>query len=201
MKKILALCMMLAICLTAATASDSKTTINRMVLKAAQEFNNIVVDGDVTVELRYNPKYDGYIVYHYDKNSHRKINCHNDGNTLYVKGNTDAVMTRIVVFYGNDLQSIINNGDSRLVARRLRCDKNGLDIIVNGKGDIRLGIVKTRQVNAVVNSQGNLQVHYMKADTLSAVINGDGNILLEEKPGIINLQRNSKGDIIDAPSI
>ncbi len=200
MKKILALCMMFAICLTAATASDSKTTINRMVLKAAREFNNIVVDGDVSVELRYNPKYDGYIVYHYDKNSHRKISCHNDGNTLCVKGNTDAVMTRIVIFYGNELHSIVNNGDARLVARRLKCDKNNLDIIVNGNGDVRLGFIKTQLVNAVINSQGNLQVRHMKANTLNAVINSYGNILLEEKPDVINLQRNSQGDIIEAPT-
>ena len=67
MKKIFGFMMLALMCVVTMT-KKKKTTINRMVLKAAQEFNAVVVSGDVTVELRFNPEKAGYIVYHYDKN-------------------------------------------------------------------------------------------------------------------------------------
>ena len=66
MKKISVLFVLLVACFATTFAGES--SINRMVLKAANEFDEINVSGDVTVEMRYNPKWAGYIVYHYDKN-------------------------------------------------------------------------------------------------------------------------------------
>lgn len=197
MKKISILLVLLMVGFSSILASD-KTTINRMVLKAVQEFDKVNVTGDVTVELRYNPDRAGYIVYHYDKNADKKIRCFNDENVLHVQGSSDAVMTRIVVFYGNPLTSIVYNGDARLVAHRLKCSADGLDLLLNGSGDVKLGRVKSKKVNAVLNGSGNLTIVKVKIDNFNVVINGSGEVVLKEKPENLNVIKNGAGTVTSA---
>ena len=194
MKKIFGF-MMLALMCVVTMSAEEKTTINRMVLKAAQEFNAVVVSGDVTVEMRFNPEKAGYIVYHYDKRADKKIRCFNDGNVLHVQGSADAVMTRIVVFYGQPLEQIINNGDARLVSLRVRSNRDAFGIVVNGKGDVRLGRVKSKNVDVVTNGAGNVEIRKVAAETLNAVVNGSGNIVLGQNPDNLNIVRNGSGNV------
>ena len=58
MKKITLFLALLFAGMSVAMAGE-KTTINRRVLKAVKDFDQVVVSGDVTVELRYNPEKEG----------------------------------------------------------------------------------------------------------------------------------------------
>ena len=197
MKKITLFLALLFAGMSVAMAGE-KTTINRMVLKAVKDFDQVVVSGDVTVELRYNPEKEGYIVYHYDKKANKTIRCFNQDNVLHVQGSADAVMSRIVVFYGDPITSIIHNGDARLVAHRLKCDPESIAIILNGDGDVKFGRMKTKNAHVVVNNTGDLSVEKVKVDNFDVVINGSGNVILRESPKSLNLTKNGIGTVKDS---
>lgn len=193
MKKISILFVLLVACIASAVAGE--TAINRMVLKAVKDFNEINVSGDVTVELRYNPKWAGYIVYHYDKNVAKNIKCYNDENVLFVTGTSDGIMSRLVIFHGTPLKSIIYNGNARLVSRKIICNPDEFKIIVNGSGDVKIGYVKTKDSNFVINNSGNLYIKNLKIENVNAVINGTGQLVMKENPQSLNVVKNGNGNV------
>ena len=179
MKKI-ALIIVLMMATAVSSQAQEKTTIYRMVLKAAQEFDQLVVSGDVTVECRYNPEKAGFIVYHYNKEAGKKIDCRNDGRCLYVSGQSEnnGVMTRIVVFYDQPIKSIVNNGDARVLSLKLVADDQKLDLVNNGSGDMRFGVVKTQKAYMEVAGSGNIAVKRVKIDDVETKITGKGEVIL-----------------------
>lgn len=193
MKKISVLIVLLMACFVSTFAGES--TINRMVLKAVKGFDEINVSGDITVEMRYNPKWAGYIVYHYDKNVEKDIRCQNKENVLFVNGTSDGIMSRIVVFYGNPLNAVVHNGEARLVSKDLVCNSDEIKIIVNGTGDVKLGNVKTKKSNFVINNSGSLYIRKVDIENVDAVINGAGKVVMKENPQSLNVVKNGSRDV------
>ncbi|MBQ7042163.1 MAG: DUF2807 domain-containing protein [Muribaculaceae bacterium] len=193
MKKISVLFVMLVACFATMYAGES--SINRMVLKAANEFDEINVSGDITVEMRYNPKWAGYIVYHYDKNVNKNVRCHNEGCVLHVNGESEGIMSRIVIFYGNPLNAVVHNGDARLVSRKMVSNPAEFKIIVNGNGDVKLGNVKTDKAEFIINNNGGLYIRKVDIKNVDAVINGPGNLVMKENPQSLNVIKNGSGEV------
>lgn len=182
MKKIALIIVLLMAAVVSSQAQD-KTTIYRMVLKAVQEFDQLEVSGDVTVECRYDPEKAGFIVYHYNKDAGKKIDCRNDGRCLYVSGQSEnnGVMTRIVVFYDQPIKRIVNNGDARVLSLRLVADDQKIELINNGSGDMRFGVVKTQNAYMEVAGSGNIAVKRVKIDDVETKITGKGQVILKDK--------------------
>lgn len=193
MKKISVLFVMFVACFATMYAGES--SINRMVLKAANEFDEINVSGDITVEMRYNPKWAGYIVYHYDKNVNKNVRCHNEGCVLHVNGESEGIMSRIVIFYGNPLNAVVHNGDARLVSRKMVSNPTEFKIIVNGNGDVKLGNVKTDKAEFIINNNGGLYIRKVDIKNVDAVINGPGNLVMKENPQSLNVIKNGSGEV------
>ena len=193
MKKISVLFVLLIACF--ATVYAGETSINRMVLKAANEFDEINVSGDVTVEMRYNPKWAGYIVYHYDKNVDKKVRCHNKESVLYVDGASEGIMSRIVVFYGNPLKAVVHNGDARLVSKKIVSNPTEFKIIVNGSVDVKLGNVETDNAKFIINNNGGLYIRNVDIKNVDAVINGAGKVVMKENPQSLNVIKNGSGNV------
>ena len=183
MKKF-ALFMMMFVAAIMASQAQETTTIYRMVLHAAQEFDQLVVSGDVTVECRYNPEKAGYIVYHYNKEAGKKIDCYNDGRCLYVGGRSEnnGVMTRIVVFYDQPIKSIVNNGDARVLSLRLVADADNVELVNNGSSDMRFGVVKSENARLEVTGKGNIAIKRVKIDNIETKVRGKGDVILKETP-------------------
>lgn len=193
MKKISVLFVLLVACFATTFAGES--SINRMVLKAANEFDEINVSGDVTVEMRYNPKWAGYIVYHYDKNVEKNVRCHNEGSVLHVNGASEGIMTRIVVFYGNPINAIVHNGNARLLSRKMVSNPSEFKITINGNGDVKLGNVKTDKAEFIINNNGGLYIRKVDIETVDAVINGAGQLVMKENPQSLNVVKNGSGEV------
>ena len=193
MKKISVLFVLLVACFDTTFAGES--SINRMVLKAANEFDEINVSGDVTVEMRYNPKWAGYIVYHYDKNEEKNVRCHNEGSVLHVNGASEGIMTRIVVFYGNPINAIVHNGNARLLSRKMVSNPSEFKITVNGNGDVKLGNVKTDKAEFIINNNGGLYIRKVDIETVDAIINGAGKLVMKENPQSLNVVKNGSGEV------
>lgn len=182
MKKISVLLAMLLVAVFASQAVE-KTTIYRMVLQTAQEFDELVVSGDVTVECRYNPQKAGYVVYHYNKDAGKKIECYNEGRCLNIGGHSEnnGVMTRIVVFYDQPFKRIVNNGKGRVFSLRLVADKEKVELVNNGSGDMRFGVIKTKNACLEINNKGNIAIKRAKIENIETADNGTGEVILNKK--------------------
>ncbi len=200
MKKISILLVMLMIGFASSMAKEktyANTNINRLVLKAVQDFNEICVNGDVTIELRHDKNKAGYIVYNYNKAIEKDIQCLNDGSKLIINGNGNGVVTRIVIFYNEPIKSIVHSGSKRVVARNLVCDKENLTLIANGRGDIKIGQIKAKNAKLISNGRGDIAIKKVKIDHVDAIINGGGSIILKENPKSLNVTNNSKkGEVL-----
>lgn len=201
MKRIVSLLYILAICVTSLFAQEKIDIENRVVLVAAQNFDEILVNGDITVECRFKPELHRYIVYNTTENTDKRIECRNDSNRLIIDGNssTDKVASRIVVFCNDSLKALIMNGSGNILIKevprlkRLHVIQNAtgaikvdnlqahfLSIVNNGNGKILARNVESRRLSTVNNSNGEIKLKTLKAFNGSFVINGSSDMIFND---------------------
>lgn len=94
----------------------------RVILKAARQFDNVVVSGAAVVELKYDARHGGYIYYNTNNNSAPRITAQNfDGGILRISADStaNALTTRITVLYDTPLQQVMAVDSAIVVSRNL----------------------------------------------------------------------------------
>ncbi len=216
MKKLSVLFVFMAICFSVAF-SDDNTTLNRVVLTAAHEFDELYVSGDATVEICYNTRHAGLIVYNNTDKDNERIRCYNDGSKLFVDGhcNRHDIKSRVVVFFDKPLNRIVNNGTGTILARRIPKDSslevvlngtgtlklgkklslNKLTLIANGSGDIHIPQMKATDIEIRNNVASNISVSKLKAKNAGFVVNGTGSVTVSGKANDAIMTVNGSGAI------
>lgn len=180
MKRISVIFLLLVMCITTMSAADDADR-NRVVLTAAREFDEVFVSGDVTVELCYNTRHAGLIVYDNVSDDKERIRCYSDGSQLFVSGQCErhGVESRIVVFYDEPLKRIVHNGSGTVLATRIP-DESSLEVILNGTGNIKLGKkLELAELKLVSNGDGVIRIPRIKANSVSIVANGSSDNALD----------------------
>lgn len=201
MKRLYSLFFIFAISVIATFAQEKIDIENRVVFVAAQDFDEILVNGDVTIECRFNPELHRYIVYNTTENTDKRIICRNDSNRLIIDGDNekDDVASRIVVFCNDSLKALIVNGTGNILVKevprlkRLHLIQNAngaikidnlqahfLSIVNNGNGQILARNVEARRLSAVNNSNGEIKLKTLKAFNGTFVINGNSDMVLND---------------------
>lgn len=201
MKRFSSLFFIIAICVIVTFAQEKIGIENRVVFVAAQDFDEILVNGDITVECQFKPELYRYVVYNTTENSDKRIICRNDSNRLIIEGNnaTDDVASRIVVFCNDSLKALIVNGSGNILVKEvprlkrfhLIQNANGaikignlqahfLSIVNNGNGKILARNVESRRLSTVNNSNGEVKLKSIKAFNGSFVINGNSDMIFSD---------------------
>lgn len=177
------------------TLSDST---NRVVMKAAQDFEHLEVYGDIVVECRFNPKYAGYIVYHHNDNtSPQLIKCTNDSTTLTISGNRtlNDIKSRIVVFCTGPIKSLTANDSAKIVAYKLPRIPY-LRMELNNNSSIKLGDIETRRLDIVTNDNSNLKLDNTRAGELYLLGNNNSITNIEVlRTRIANIEANDNHNL------
>ncbi len=216
MKKLSVLFVFMAICFSVAFADDN-TTLNRVVLMAAHEFDELYVSGDATVEICYNTRHAGLIVYNNTDKDNERIRCYNDGSKLFVDGhcNRHDIKSRVVVFFDKPLKRIVNNGTGTILARRIPKDSslevvlNGtgtlklgkklslqkMTLIANGSGDINIPKMRANDIEIINNVASTISVSKLKAKNAEFVVNGIGSVIISGKADNVTMTMNGSGAI------
>ena len=173
--KRLAFLFLIAICAIPAFAQESNDAKNIVTLVAARDFDEVLVNGDVTVECVFNADYHRYVAYSTADEDAKRIVCRNDSNRLIIDGNTELneINSRIVVFCTDSLKAVILNGSGNLVVKETpRLER--LHVIQNANGSIKIGDLKAHFLSIVNNGPGSVFAEDVKARRLSVVNNGSG---------------------------
>lgn len=190
-----------ATAMAAKKSSGHKPEGARIVLKAAADFNSVVLNAPVTVELVKDAKHPGYVVYHSTVKGELKV--YNKGSELVIsvkdefKNKRLGVTSRVVVCYDGDFNSLVVNGSGDILAKSLRAGGDAR-YVVNGSGDIKVADVETKGVfKCVVNGSGDIDLCSLKATGLSATVNGSGDVELKTcaVSGSADLAVNGSGDL------
>jgi len=205
MKKILLLALVAIIgSVTAAYAkknsSSDKPEGERIVLKAAADFNAILLNAPVTVEMVKDVEHPGFIVYHSTVKGELKV--YNKGSKLVIGVKDECkkkelhVTSRVVVCYDGDIDEIVVNGSGDVLAKRLE-SKNDMQYVVNGSGDIKVADVFTSgKFDAIVNGSGDIDMRALDASEASATVNGSGDIEIKSvKATDVTASVNGSGDL------
>ena len=178
--KRLILSLLIALCAVTSYAQEDINNAQNVTLLTAQPFDEILVNGDVTVECVFNPEYHRYVVYRTDNESAQRIECRNDSNRLVINGNNELnnIASRIIVFCNDSLKAIIMNGNGNLVVKETP-RLNRLHVIQNADGTIKIGDLKAHFLSVVNNGAGNIYAKDTKARRLSIVNNGAGEMKLK----------------------
>lgn len=173
MRKLI-LIMIAAISLPAMAAAE--TDSGRVVLEAQHSFDRIIVNGDITVEITFNPAHKGYIVYNTGSDK-PLIQCFNDSSTLILSGsrNRSGITSRVTVVACDSIVSVINNGDKAVLIKQLP-KVNTLDLVVNGTGDIKAGKLQAGHTQLIDNSRGNITVDELQARFAELITSSEGSI-------------------------
>ncbi len=158
-------------------AQDKIDADNRVTLVAAQIFDEILVNGDITVECQFKPELHRYIVYNTTENTDKRIICHNDSNRLIINGDNqrDMVASRIVVFCNDSLKAVIMNGSGNILIKETPRLKR-FHIIQNANGAIKIGNLQSHFLSIVNNGPGSILTKEVKARRLSMLNNGNGEL-------------------------
>lgn len=161
----------------------SETGNGRVVLEARRSFDRIIVNGDITVEITFNPAHKGYIVYNTDNDNNDKplIQCFNDSSTLILSGssNNSGITSRITVVACDSIVSVINNGNEAILIKQLP-RVNTLDLVVNGTGDIKAGILQAGHMQLIDNSRGNIAIDELQARFAELITSSEGGININQ---------------------
>ncbi len=201
MKRFLSLFFIIAICVIATFAKEKICIENRIVFVAAQDFDEILVNGDITVECLFKPELHRYVVYNTTESTDKRITCRNDSNRLIIEGNNsrDKVASRIVVFCNDSLKALIMNGSGNILVKnvprlhRLHLIQNAngaikidnlqahfLSIVNNGNGQILARNIESRRLSTINNSNGEIKLKTLKAFNGIFVINGGSDMTLND---------------------
>ena len=178
--KRLAILFLIAICAITSYAQDSNDAKNIVTLVAARDFDEILVNGDITVECVFNADYHRYVAYSTANEDAKRIVCRNDSNRLIIDGNTEfnEINSRVVVFCTDSLKAVILNGSGNLVVKETPRLEH-LHVIQNANGSIKIGNLKAHFLRIVNNGPGSVFAEDVKARRLSVVNNGNGEMKLE----------------------
>lgn len=213
MKRILPLLTVMMMAFSA-IAADEVPAGNRVVFKAAREFNSLVVNGNVVVECKFHPDYSGFLVYYTDDNSAPRIKAVNYDDKLVIDADStaNAITSRLTVLCHDTLKAVATNGGVVLVKKLPKNDE--FNLVVNGgafyAGEIKcgnlaivnnggsaVGIRKAKAADASVvnNGGGKIQVSGLKAARLSLTNNSSGSITANGRAKVAAMNVNSSGDI------
>ncbi len=166
--------------LSAKKHASDKPEDERIVLKAARDFNAIVLNAPVTVELIKDSRHPGVIVYHSTKKGELKV--YSKGQELIVgvqdewKNKPLHVTSRVVVCYDGDIRSIVVNGSGSVLAKRIDVDGD-MKCKVNGSGDIKIDDMFAKGTfDGAVNGSGDLGLSTLEASVMIAKVNGSGDM-------------------------
>ncbi|MBR5331981.1 MAG: DUF2807 domain-containing protein [Muribaculaceae bacterium] len=178
--KRLILSLLIALCAVTSYAQEDINNTQNVTLLTAQPFDEILVNGDVTVECVFNPEYHRYVVYRTENESAQRIECRNENNRLIIDGNNELndVASRIIVFCNDSLKAVIMNGSGNLVIKETP-RLNHLHVIQNANGNIKIGDLKAYFLSIVNNNTGSVYAKDTKARRLSVVSNGSGEMKLK----------------------
>jgi hypothetical protein len=163
------------------SAKPTKPEGARTVLKAAREFNQIILKAPVTVELVDDASHAGYIVYH--SRTKNQLKVYSKGNDLVIslqdgiKDNEATVTSRVVICCSTAVNKLTVNGSGTVLSRSLTTTED-VKYTVNGSGDIKVGEVQTSgSFDGCVNGSGDLDIHTLTASkNISLVVNGSGDL-------------------------
>lgn len=180
MKRIFSLFFVMVMCIVTITAQEKIDIENRVVLVAAQDFDEILVSGDVTVECRFKPELHRYVAYNTSEDTDKRIICRNDSNRLIIEGNNDndKIASRIVVFCNDSLKALIMNGSGNILVKEVPRLKR-LHIIQNAQGAIKIDNLQAHFLSIVNNGNGQILARNVEARLLSTTNNGNGEINLK----------------------
>lgn len=177
MKRFFSLFLFVALCIISTNAQDKIDINNRVVLVAAHNFDEIIVNGNITIECRFRPELHRYVVYNTTKETTQRIDCRNEGNQLIIDGDTDndMVASRIVVFCNDSLKALIMNGSGNILVKDVPRLKR-LHLIQNANGAIKIDNLQAHLLSMVNNGDGKILVRNVEARRLATVNNGNGEI-------------------------
>ena len=180
MKRFFSFFFIMTMCIVATFAQQKIDVENRVVLVAAQSFDEILVNGDVTVECRFKPELHRYVAYNTSEKTDKRIVCRNDSNRLIIEGNNDndKVASRIVVFCNDSLKALIMNGTGNILVKEVPRLKR-LHIIQNAQGAIKIDNLQAHFLSIVNNGSGQILARNVEARRLLTTNNGNGEIKLK----------------------
>lgn len=171
---------------------------NRVVLAMPQQFDKIVTNGDLTVEVIFRNDYKGYVVYNAEDTVAPRIHCFVDDNrTLYLSGNTatNSVKSRVVVLACDSLVSAVNNEAGTMLIKQIprvadfcavsngngtiKCDEleaYHLMLMENGSASMTIGTAKARFIDIYGNGEGSIAVSAMLCHGARILNNESGSI-------------------------
>ncbi len=174
MKKIIVLLLILTAITAAATDNQ------RIVKEIPQPFDRVVANGDITVEIVFDPEHKGYMVYHSTDTLLPQIECINDSSTLIVSGlvNHTGTSSRVVIVACDSIVSVINNSTSPLLIKKIPRVAT-LDLVINGSGDIKTGTLQAHHLQLISNSSGNILIDNLSARFAEIISTSTGNITVD----------------------
>lgn len=147
----------------------------RIILKAARQFDNVIVSGPAVVELKYDARHGGYIYYNTDNNSAPRITVQSfDGDMLRIVADSteNALTTRITVLYDTPLTQVMAIDRAIVVSRNLVTNPDV--VLVSDTKHSHSGIfareLKAENVMLILND-GDMGFKKLKANVV--VVNGN----------------------------
>ncbi len=120
MKRYLSLLSLMILAVAACVAQTAGS--QRVILKAVRPFTSVAVSGPAVVELRYDARHGGFIVYNTSDNSAPRIVAQSyDGDLLRIEADStaNALTTRVTVLYNQPLMQVDASDRAVVVAKEL----------------------------------------------------------------------------------
>lgn len=216
--------MIVAVIASMMTLSAQKQTSDRpagerVVLKAAVDFDAVEVNAPVMVELIKDTNHPGLVVYH--TTADKELKVYSKGRLLVIevdkayRNKTLHVSSRVAVCYAGDVNSVTVNGSGTLLVKNL--DVAGTaSFAVNGSGDLKINSFSGASISASVNGSGDLDIKkctvtgsaaltvngsgdvdidLIKAQNVSASVNGSGDLEVKGSAVSASLELAGSGDL------
>ncbi len=163
------------IILTIACCAAQNDGSQRVILKAARQFDNIVVSGPAVVELKYDTHHGGYIYYNTSDNSAPRIMAQSFGGgvlRITADSTANAIATRITVLYDTPLTQVEASDRAVVVSRNLVTAPDVL--LISDTKQSHSGIfakeLKAENVMLILND-GDMGIKKLSANIIA--VNGD----------------------------
>ncbi|MDE7154236.1 MAG: DUF2807 domain-containing protein [Muribaculaceae bacterium] len=185
---------------------------NRVVLAMPQQFDKIVTNGNLTVEVIFRSDYKGYVVYNTEDTVAPRVHCVVDENrTLHLSGNVESnsVKSRVVVLACDSVVSVVNNEAGTILIKQIprvedfcavsngtgaiKCEELGahhLMLMSSGSASMTIGTAKARFIDIYGNGDGEISLGAMLCHGARILNNADGSIAVK---GL----KSRRGEILD----